>query len=127
MRLALVTLLLSVVLRPAHAIDVTACGTVVPEGDVGVLQVDLDCGVLPVGVTLSKGARLDLNGHTLRGGARGVLVDVTLTGGYRYRPQHIFSKDGHCRPFSDDADGTVGASGVGVAARAPTAARADPP
>ncbi|WP_033287992.1 non-ribosomal peptide synthetase [Amycolatopsis jejuensis] len=56
----------------------------------------------------------------LRGGeadvmlAGGVLVDVTLAEGYRYRPQHIFSADGHCRPFSDDADGTVGGSGVGV-------------
>ncbi|MFD7815702.1 amino acid adenylation domain-containing protein [Streptomyces sp. NPDC059785] len=46
--------------------------------------------------------------------AGGVLVDPTLTGGYRYRPQHIFSADGDCRPFSDDATGTVGASGVGV-------------
>ncbi|KOT78041.1 peptide synthetase [Streptomyces rimosus subsp. pseudoverticillatus] len=46
--------------------------------------------------------------------AGGVLVDTLLTDGYRYRPQHIFSKDGHCRPFSDDADGTIGASGVGV-------------
>ncbi|MFS8199848.1 amino acid adenylation domain-containing protein [Streptomyces sp. CWNU-52B] len=44
----------------------------------------------------------------------GVLVDPGLTGGYRYRPQHIFSADGDCRPFSDDATGTVGASGVGV-------------
>ncbi|MFK0294023.1 amino acid adenylation domain-containing protein [Streptomyces sp. NPDC090442] len=46
--------------------------------------------------------------------AGGVLVDPTLSGGYRYQPQHIFSADGHCRPFSDDANGTVGASGVGV-------------
>ncbi|MER7754872.1 amino acid adenylation domain-containing protein [Kitasatospora sp. NPDC097643] len=46
--------------------------------------------------------------------AAGVLVDPTLTGGYRYQPQHIFSVDGHCRPFSDDASGTIGASGVGV-------------
>ncbi|WP_030675311.1 non-ribosomal peptide synthetase [Streptomyces sp. NRRL B-1347] len=46
--------------------------------------------------------------------AGGVLVDTLLTDGYRYRPQHIFSKDGHCRPFSDDASGTIGASGVGV-------------
>nr|UYZ50075.1 surfactin synthase subunit 2 [Streptomyces mirabilis] len=44
----------------------------------------------------------------------GVLVDPQLTDGYTYRPQHIFSPDGHCRPFSDDAAGTVGASGVGV-------------
>ncbi|MEU9188437.1 amino acid adenylation domain-containing protein [Streptomyces sp. NPDC048484] len=46
--------------------------------------------------------------------AGGVLIDPGLTGGYRYRPQHIFSADGDCRPFSDDATGTVGASGVGV-------------
>lgn len=46
--------------------------------------------------------------------AGGVLVDPGLTGGYRYRPQHIFSADGDCRPFSDDATGTVGASGVVV-------------
>ncbi|MEU6819221.1 amino acid adenylation domain-containing protein [Streptomyces atriruber] len=46
--------------------------------------------------------------------AGGVLVDPELTDGYRYRPQHIFSPDGHCRPFSDDAGGTVGGSGAGV-------------
>ncbi|MCX5202739.1 amino acid adenylation domain-containing protein [Streptomyces sp. NBC_00237] len=46
--------------------------------------------------------------------AGGVLVDTLLTDGYAYRPQHIFSADGHCRGFSDDASGTVGASGVGV-------------
>ncbi|MEV6823873.1 amino acid adenylation domain-containing protein [Amycolatopsis sp. NPDC051102] len=68
----------------------------------------------------------------LRGGeadvmlAGGVLVDVTLAEGYRYRPGHIFSPDGHCRPFSDDADGTVGASGVGVVVLKPlSAARRD--
>ncbi|MGK3208857.1 AMP-binding protein [Amycolatopsis sp. MEPSY49] len=68
----------------------------------------------------------------LRGGeaevmlAGGVLVDVTLAEGYRYRPQHIFSADGHCRPFSDDADGTVGGSGVGVVVLKPlSAARRD--
>ncbi|MDX3192982.1 amino acid adenylation domain-containing protein [Streptomyces sp. MN03-5084-2B] len=68
----------------------------------------------------------------LRGGeaevmlAGGVLVDVTLAAGYRYRPQHIFSADGHCRPFSDDADGTVGGSGVGVVVLKPlSAARRD--
>ncbi|MDQ1738525.1 MAG: hypothetical protein QOE53_177, partial [Pseudonocardiales bacterium] len=46
--------------------------------------------------------------------AGGVLIDPTLSRGYRYRPQHIFSVDGHCRPFSDDASGTIGGSGVGV-------------
>ncbi|MGW2328313.1 amino acid adenylation domain-containing protein [Streptomyces sp. NPDC001700] len=46
--------------------------------------------------------------------AGGVLVDTGLSDGYRYKPQHIFSVDGHCRPFSDDATGTVGSSGVGM-------------
>ncbi|QIS20093.1 non-ribosomal peptide synthetase [Nocardia terpenica] len=58
--------------------------------------------------------------------AGGVLVDTTLTDGYRYRPQHIFSVDGHCRPFSDDASGTIGGSGVGVVVLKPLrAARRD--
>ncbi|MEU5101220.1 MULTISPECIES: amino acid adenylation domain-containing protein [unclassified Streptomyces] len=46
--------------------------------------------------------------------AGGVLVDTGLSYGYRYRPQHIYSVDGHCRSFSDDATGTVGSSGVGM-------------
>ena len=54
--------------------------------------------------------------------AAGVLVDAELTDGYRYRPQHIFSPDGHCRPFSDDAAGTVGGSGVAVVVLKPLAA-----
>ncbi|MEU2420801.1 amino acid adenylation domain-containing protein [Streptomyces sp. NPDC007851] len=52
----------------------------------------------------------------------GVLVDTELTDGYTYRPQHIFSPDGHCRPFSADAGGTVGASGTGVVVLKPLAA-----
>lgn len=75
MRLLLVMLVLSTMLGPAHAIDITTCGTLVPEGDVGVLQSDLDCGALPVGVRLARGARLQLNGHVLRGAVRGVLAD----------------------------------------------------
>ncbi|MEW1777092.1 amino acid adenylation domain-containing protein [Streptomyces sp. NPDC086777] len=52
----------------------------------------------------------------------GVLVDTELTDGYTYRPQHIFSPDGHCRPFSADAEGTVGASGSAVVVLKPLAA-----
>ncbi|MFI6408437.1 amino acid adenylation domain-containing protein [Streptomyces sp. NPDC050548] len=52
----------------------------------------------------------------------GVLVDIDLTDGYTYRPQHIFSPDGHCRPFSADAVGTVGASGSAVVVLKPLAA-----
>ncbi|WNV88971.1 AMP-binding protein [Umezawaea sp. Da 62-37] len=54
--------------------------------------------------------------------AGGVLVDPDLTDGYRYRPGHILSPDGHCRSFSDDAAGTVAGSGVGVVVLKPLAA-----
>jgi amino acid adenylation domain-containing protein len=40
------------------------------------------------------------------------LIDPDLSAGYHYAAQHISSPDGHCRPFSDDANGTLGASGV---------------
>lgn len=54
------------------------------------------------------------------------LIDPDLTDGYHYSPQHISSPDGHCRPFSDDADGTLGASGVGTIVLKPlSAARRD--
>ncbi|MGW3106819.1 amino acid adenylation domain-containing protein [Streptomyces sp. NPDC001100] len=56
----------------------------------------------------------------------GALVDIDLTDGYTYRPQHIFSPDGHCRPFSADAAGTVGGSGTAVVVLKPlSAARRD--
>ena len=75
MRPALAMLVMSMLVGTAYAVDIISCGTVVPEHDVGVLQTDLDCGVLPVGVTLQRSARLDLNGHTLHGGVHGVLAD----------------------------------------------------
>lgn len=34
--------------------------------------------------------------------------------GHVYHQGGVYSKDGHCRPFSSDASGTVGGSGVGV-------------
>lgn len=34
--------------------------------------------------------------------------------GYLYHPGSILSADGHCRPFDEDAQGTVFSSGVGV-------------
>ncbi|MGV0482457.1 amino acid adenylation domain-containing protein [Mycobacterium kansasii] len=44
----------------------------------------------------------------------GVNVDTALTDGYRHRPHYFLAPDGICRPFSDDAEGTLGASGVAV-------------
>jgi hypothetical protein len=57
----------------ARAVDVTACGQVVPANQIGVLQVDLTtCPSSAVGVFLQDRATLDLNGHTIASGAVGV-------------------------------------------------------
>lgn len=82
------------------------------------------CSSSLVGVHLATGLLRQGDADLMLAG--GVLVDTQLTDGYTYRPQHIFSPDGHCRPFSADADGTIGASGVGVVVLKPlSAARRD--
>jgi len=83
-------LLVPFIAYPARAIDITACGQVVPDGQIGVLQTDLDCGGTyntcfadaalacaadPActdtgcgGVMLRNGATLEMNGHTVANG-----------------------------------------------------------
>ncbi|MFJ6130322.1 amino acid adenylation domain-containing protein [Streptomyces griseoviridis] len=78
------------------------------------------CSSSLLGVHLAVGALRQGDADVMLVG--GVLVDPELTDGYPYRPQHIFSPDGHCRPFSADAEGTVGASGTGVVVLKPLAA-----
>jgi len=52
----------------ATALDVSTCGTVVPAGNTGVLQADLDCtgtGFDDPAVQLGSGAILEMNGHRI--------------------------------------------------------------
>jgi phthiocerol/phenolphthiocerol synthesis type-I polyketide synthase E len=46
--------------------------------------------------------------------AGGVTIWVPHRTGYLYREGEIRSRDGHCRPFDADADGTTFGSGVGI-------------
>jgi amino acid adenylation domain-containing protein/non-ribosomal peptide synthase protein (TIGR01720 family) len=46
--------------------------------------------------------------------AGGVALSFPAHRGYLYEPDMILSPDGHCRPFSADAAGTVPAEGVGA-------------
>jgi amino acid adenylation domain-containing protein len=46
--------------------------------------------------------------------AGGVSVLAPRVCGYVYQEQGILAADGHCRPFSADAGGTVGGEGVGI-------------
>ncbi|QXH54364.1 non-ribosomal peptide synthetase [Pseudomonas maumuensis] len=88
------------------------------------LSVQAACGSSLIGVHLA--CNLLRQGDSDLMLAAGVLIDPTLADGYRHRSQHIFSRDGLCRPFSEDASGTLGASGYGVVVLKPLArARAD--
>jgi amino acid adenylation domain-containing protein len=46
--------------------------------------------------------------------AGGTNADMELLEGYHYRQGMILSRDGHCKPFSQGASGTVPANGVGI-------------
>ena len=83
-------MLIGVLASSAHAFDVTGCGQLVPAGQVGVLQADLDCSATSgncfddpargcaqdpgctdaqcPGVVVRKDATLQMNGHTVANG-----------------------------------------------------------
>ncbi len=46
--------------------------------------------------------------------AGGVSIATRKQHGYEYKEELIYSSDGHCRAFDDEADGTVGSEGSGV-------------
>ncbi len=54
------------------------------------------------------------NGETDMAVAGGVCISYPRKEGYLWHEGMIYSKDGHCRPFSDDATGTVAGNGCGV-------------
>ena len=53
--------------------------------------------------------------------AGGVSVRLPQQGGHRYQEGGILSADGHCRPFDEQAGGTVGGNGVGAVVLKPLA------
>ena len=46
--------------------------------------------------------------------AGGVSIQFPLRQGYKYREGMIYSKSGYCKPFDENADGTLFSDGVGV-------------
>ncbi|RED45825.1 non-ribosomal peptide synthetase [Aestuariispira insulae] len=68
------------------------------------------CGSSLIGVHMAAGMLRQGDADIML--AAGVLIDPSLEEGYAYKAQHIFSRDGKCRPFDADASGTIGASGA---------------
>lgn len=79
MQRALLALILTS--APARAFDITACGQAINPGEVGDLRADLVCPAVPgVGVFLSAGGTLNLNGHTITGTGTDVGAGVQCSG-----------------------------------------------
>ncbi len=64
-------------------IEVTACGQEVPAGRSAILTTDLACGTTngAIGVALGRGAKLDMQGHTITGGVAAVACLPVLCDG----------------------------------------------
>ncbi|MFJ4094051.1 amino acid adenylation domain-containing protein [Kitasatospora sp. NPDC089913] len=75
------------------------------------LAVDCGCSGSLAAVHLACRALLDYEADTMLAGGAAVRPEDH---GYQYTEGGIVSPDGRCRPFSDRAEGTVFASGVGL-------------
>lgn len=65
-------------------------------------------------VAIHQAAQIVINGEADMAIAGGVSISYPRKEGYLWHEGMIFSKDGHCRPFSDDSSGTVSGNGCGV-------------
>lgn len=65
-------------------------------------------------VAICQAAQCILDGEVEMALAGGVSISYPRNEGYLWHENMIYSKDGHCRAFSDDASGTVSGEGCGV-------------
>lgn len=65
-------------------------------------------------VAIHQAAKIVINGEADMAIAGGVSISYPRKEGYLWHEGMIFSKDGHCRPFSNDSTGTVPGNGCGV-------------
>ncbi len=67
-------------------------------------------------VAICQAAQCLLEGDAHMALAGGVSITYPRKEGYLWHENMIYSKDGHCRPFSEDATGTVSGNGCAVVA-----------
>ena len=65
-------------------------------------------------VAIHQAAKVLQNGEADMAVAGGVCISYPRKEGYLWHEGMIYSKDGHCRPFSNDSTGTVAGNGCGV-------------
>ncbi len=65
-------------------------------------------------VAIHQAAQSLLRGESHMAIAGGISISYPRKEGYLWHEGMIFSRDGHCRPFADDASGTVAGNGCGV-------------
>lgn len=65
-------------------------------------------------VAICQAAQCILDGDAEMALAGGVSISFPQKEGYLWHENMIYSKDGHCRAFSDDASGTVSGDGCGI-------------
>lgn len=65
-------------------------------------------------VAIHEAARVLADGEADMAVAGGVCISYPRKEGYLWHEGMIYSKDGHCRPFSNDSTGTVAGNGCGV-------------
>ena len=73
-------------------------------------------------VAIHQAAQSILDGECQMAVAGGVSISYPRKEGYLWHEGMIYSQDGHCRPFADDASGTVPGNGCGVVLLKPLAA-----
>jgi hypothetical protein len=106
-RLALLLFVVAPLATSAYALDVSACGTVIPPGETGVLVTDLVCSPTDSGIQMNDRSTLDLNGHTITGGLFGVTGSVSLRG-------RTYSTYDRCRILSSKPGGAIVGSKFGI-------------
>ncbi|MFS2223856.1 SDR family NAD(P)-dependent oxidoreductase [Pantoea sp. B65] len=76
--------------------------------------INLFTGCSTSAVTVHQACQSLLAGECDIAVAGGVSVEFPVTAGYLYQPGMIFSPDGHCRSFDEQASGSCFGDGVGI-------------
>jgi phthiocerol/phenolphthiocerol synthesis type-I polyketide synthase E len=76
------------------------------------ISINTACSTSLVAIHMACNSLLNYESDMVLAG--GVSIQFPLKSGYQYQPGGVFSPDGHCRAFDNNAGGTVPGNGAGV-------------